>query len=148
MAKFQTIFVTGGAGYIGSHCVVELLEAGYDVVACDNFANSVNGEKGTAPSLERVEEITGKKVTFYQCDLLDYERLDKIFSQVFLQIMSNLRSLFISSFIHKKMQHKVDCVIHFAAMKAVGESMEVPLLYYKNNVVGTINLLEVNSSFS
>ncbi|KAK4025567.1 hypothetical protein OUZ56_014629 [Daphnia magna] len=120
MAKFQTIFVTGGAGYIGSHCVVELLEAGYDVIACDNFANSVNGEKGTAPSLERVEKITGKKVTFYQCDLLDYERLDKIFSQ-----------------------HKIDCVIHFAAMKAVGESMEVPLLYYKNNVVGTINLLEV-----
>jgi UDP-glucose 4-epimerase len=82
MAKFQTIFVTGGAGYIGSHCVVELLEAGYEVIACDNFANSVNGEKGTAPSLERVEEITGKKVTFYQCDLLDYERLNKIFSQV------------------------------------------------------------------
>ena len=83
MAKFQNIFVTGGAGYIGSHCVVELLEAGYEVIACDNFTNSVNGEKGTAPSLERVEEITGKKVTFYQCDLLDYERLDKIFSQVF-----------------------------------------------------------------
>ncbi|XP_057367808.1 UDP-glucose 4-epimerase-like isoform X2 [Daphnia carinata] len=123
MAKFQTIFVTGGAGYIGSHCVVELLEAGYEVIACDNFANSVNGEKGTAPSLERVEKITGKKVTFYQCDLLDYERLDKIFSQ-----------------------HKIDCVIHFAAMKAVGESMEVPLLYYKNNVVGTINLLEVMKS--
>lgn len=120
MAKFQTIFVTGGAGYIGSHCVVELLEAGYEVIACDNFANSVNGEKGTAPSLERVEEITGKKVTFYQCDLLDCERLNKIFSQ-----------------------HKIDCVIHFAAMKAVGESMEVPLIYYKNNVVGTINLLEV-----
>lgn len=120
MTKFQTIFVTGGAGYIGSHCVVELLEAGYKVVACDNFANSVNGEQGTAPSLERVEEITGKKVTFYQCDLLNYESLDKIFSE-----------------------HKIDCVIHFAAMKAVGESMEVPLLYYKNNVVGTINLLEV-----
>lgn len=87
MAKFQTIFVTGGAGYIGSHCVVELLEAGYEVIACDNFANSVaDGEKGTAPSLERVEEITGKKVTFYQCDLLDYERLDKIFSQVLLHL--------------------------------------------------------------
>ena len=83
MAKFQTIFVTGGAGYIGSHCVVDLLDAGYDVIACDNFANSV-GEKGTAPSLERVEEITGKKVTFYPCDLLDYERLDKIFSQVLI----------------------------------------------------------------
>lgn len=123
MSKFETIFVTGGAGYIGSHCVVELLEAGYQVIACDNFANSVNGEEGTATSLERVEEITGKKVTFYQCDLLDYARLDKIFDQ-----------------------HKIDCVIHFAAMKAVGESMEVPLLYYKNNVVGTINLLEVMKS--
>lgn len=82
MEKFQTIFVTGGAGYIGSHCVVELLEAGYEVIACDNFANAVNDEEGTAPSLQRVEEITGKKVTFYRCDLLDYERLDKIFSQV------------------------------------------------------------------
>lgn len=82
MAKFQTIFVTGGAGYIGSHCVVELLEAGYQVIACDNFANAVNGEEGSAPSLQRVEEITGKKVTFYQCDLLDYSRLNKIFSQV------------------------------------------------------------------
>jgi len=120
MPKFTNIFVTGGAGYIGSHSVVELLEAGYQVIACDNFTNSVNGEEGHAPSLQRVEEITGKKVIFYQCDLLDYARLDKIFTQ-----------------------HKIDCVIHFAAMKAVGESMEVPLLYYKNNVVGTINLLEV-----
>ena len=84
MPKFTNIFVTGGAGYIGSHSVVELLEAGYQVIACDNFTNSVNGEEGHAPSLQRVEEITGKKVIFYQCDLLDYARLDKIFTQVCL----------------------------------------------------------------
>ncbi|GLH06219.1 UDP-glucose 4-epimerase, partial [Gryllus bimaculatus] len=120
MAKWKTVFVTGGAGYIGSHCIVELLDAGYDVIAIDNFANCVNDPKGEAPSLKRVEQITGKKVTFYPCDLLDKARLAKIFSE-----------------------HEIDCVIHFAAMKAVGESMQVPLLYYKNNIVGTINLLEV-----
>ncbi|XP_069681604.1 UDP-glucose 4-epimerase-like isoform X2 [Periplaneta americana] len=120
MSNWKTVFVTGGAGYIGSHCIVELLEAGYDVITVDNFANSVNGEQGEAPSLKRVENITGKNVTFYKCDLLDKPHLIKIFSE-----------------------HKIDCVIHFAAMKAVGESMQDPLLYYKNNLVGTINLLEV-----
>nr|CAD7587643.1 unnamed protein product [Timema genevievae] len=120
MSAWSTVFVTGGAGYIGSHCIVELLEAGYSVVAVDNFTNSVNGQGGEAPSLKRVEQITGKTVTFYQCDLLDKPRLNKIFCE-----------------------HKIDCVIHFAAMKAVGESMQVPLLYYKNNIIGTINLLEV-----
>nr|CAD7455638.1 unnamed protein product [Timema tahoe] len=120
MSAWSTVFVTGGAGYIGSHCIVELLEAGYSVVAVDNFTNSVNGQGGEAPSLKRVEKITGKTVTFYQCDLLDKPRLNKIFCE-----------------------HKIDCVIHFAAMKAVGESMQVPLLYYKNNIIGTINLLEV-----
>lgn len=120
MPSWKTVFVTGGAGYIGSHCIVELLDAGYSVIAVDNFANSVNGECGEAPSLQRVERITGKAVTFYQCDLLDKPRLEEIFGE-----------------------HKIDCVIHFAAMKAVGESMQVPLLYYKNNIVGTINLLEV-----
>ena len=86
-------------GYIGSHCVVELLEAGYEVIACDNFANSVNGEEGTAPSLERVEEITGKKVTFYQCDLLDCERLNKIFSQVYTVLISNFVIITFYSFL-------------------------------------------------
>jgi UDP-glucose 4-epimerase len=85
----HTVFVTGGAGYIGSHCIVSLLEAGYDVIAIDNFANSVS-EKGAdgahkAPSLERVQQITGKSLKFLQCDLLDVESLRKIFSQVFLQ---------------------------------------------------------------
>ncbi|PSN44463.1 UDP-glucose 4-epimerase [Blattella germanica] len=125
MSSWSTVFVTGGAGYIGSHCIVELLEAGYSVIAVDNFANSVNGEQGDAPSLKRVEQITGKTVTFYQCDLLDKPRLEQIFND-----------------------HKIDCVIHFAAMKAVGESMQVPLLYYKNNIVGTINLLEVMKAHS
>ncbi|KAJ9577655.1 hypothetical protein L9F63_005735, partial [Diploptera punctata] len=120
MTNWNTVFVTGGAGYIGSHCIVELLEAGYQVIAVDNFANSVNGQQGEAPSLKRVEQITGKKITFYQCDLLDKPRLEQIFNE-----------------------HTIDCVIHFAAMKAVGESMQVPLLYYKNNMIGTINLLEV-----
>jgi len=115
----KTVFVTGGAGYIGSHCCVELLNAGYNVIAIDNFTNCVETKDGSAPALKRVEKITGKPVTFYKCDLLDGERLTKIFTQ-----------------------HKVDCVIHFAAMKAVGESMQLPLQYYKNNLIGTINLLE------
>ncbi|CAH0773217.1 unnamed protein product [Bemisia tabaci] len=119
MSQWRTVFVTGGAGYIGSHCIVELLNAGYDVIAIDNFANSVPGN-GKAPSLNRVERITGKKLTFYRCDLLDRVALEDVFSK-----------------------HHIDCVIHFAAMKAVGESMENPLLYYKNNLIGVINLLEV-----
>ncbi|XP_075215500.1 UDP-glucose 4-epimerase-like isoform X1 [Lycorma delicatula] len=123
MAKWENVFVSGGAGYIGSHCIVELLNAGYNVIAVDNFANSVNGN-GEAPSLKRVEQITGKPVTFYQCDLLDKAALEDVFSK-----------------------HKISCVIHFAAMKAVGESMQVPLLYYKNNLIGTINLLEVMKQY-
>ena len=87
--KFETIFVTGGAGYIGSHCVVELLEAGYQVIACDNFSNSVGSsstedknDNKLPPSLERVEELTGKKITFYSCDLVNYQQLENIFRQV------------------------------------------------------------------
>lgn len=77
----KTVFVTGGAGYIGSHCIVELLQAGYNVVAVDNFTNSVC-EDGEAPSLKRVEMITGKPVTFYQCDLLNKAKLREIFLKV------------------------------------------------------------------
>jgi UDP-glucose 4-epimerase len=115
----KLVFVTGGAGFIGSHCVLSLLEAGYDVVAIDNFANSVaDGEKAAA--LERVEELTGKTITFYHVDLLDRSALEDIFKK-----------------------HKIDVVIHFAAMKAISESMKEPMLYYENNIMGTINLLSV-----
>lgn len=120
MAQFQTVFVTGGAGYIGSHTIVELLNAGYEVIVIDNFINSVDEPSGESAALKRVETITGKSITFYKCDLLDRNALFDIFEK-----------------------HKIDCVIHFAAIKAVGESMEYPLLYYKNNLVGMLNLLEV-----
>ncbi|XP_064476634.1 UDP-glucose 4-epimerase-like [Ornithodoros turicata] len=116
----KTVFVTGAAGFIGSHTVTELLRAGYRVIAIDNFANAVPGEDGHAASLTRAEQLTGRSITFYQCDLLEKPELTKIFSK-----------------------HKIDFVIHFAAMKAVGESMQKPLFYYKNNIVSTINLLEV-----
>lgn len=79
--RWEQVFVTGGAGYIGSHCIVELINAGYKVIAIDNFANSVNGN-GEAPSLKRVEKITGQKVIFYQCDLLDKNSLEEIFKNV------------------------------------------------------------------
>lgn len=78
----KTVLVTGGAGYIGSHCVVTLQEAGYDVVALDNFTNSVNGNDDESLALKRVEEITGRKVVFYRCDLLDRDALEKIFRNV------------------------------------------------------------------
>lgn len=108
------ILVTGGAGYIGSHTCVELLEAGYDVVVVDNLYNA------SPKSLERVKEITGKDLTFYQADILDEEALDKIFDK-----------------------EKVDGVIHFAGLKAVGESVAKPLEYYKNNITGTLILCDV-----
>lgn len=120
MMQFQTVLVTGGAGYIGSHTIIELLNAGYEVIVLDNFVNSVNELNGESAALKRVETITGKKITFYKCDLLDKNNIFDIFEK-----------------------HKVDCVIHFAAIKAVGESMEHPLLYYKNNLIGMLNLLEV-----
>lgn len=80
----KTVLVTGGAGYIGSHCVVTLQEAGYDVIALDNFANSVNGDRNESLALKRVEEVTGKTVTFYKCDLLDTDYMEKIFRNVSL----------------------------------------------------------------
>ncbi len=108
------ILVTGGAGYIGSHTCVELLNKDYDVVVVDNLYNS--SEK----SLNRVMEITGKQLTFYNVDILDYDGLNRVFDI-----------------------EKVDCVIHFAGLKAVGESVEKPLEYYQNNIVGTLNLCDV-----
>ena len=110
----MTILVTGGAGYIGTHTDVELLNKGYDVVVVDNLSNS------SPKAIERVKEITGKDVAFYQGDVRDKALLDKIFSE-----------------------HKIDWVIHFAGLKAVGESCEKPLEYYNNNLYGTLVLLEV-----
>ena len=108
------ILVTGGAGFIGSHTVVELLNAGYDAVVLDNLSNSC--EK----SLERVEQITGKKVPFYKADILDRAALEEVFSK-----------------------EKIDAVIHFAGLKAVGESVAKPWEYYENNIGGTLTLVDV-----
>lgn len=110
----MAILVTGGAGFIGSHTVVELQNAGYDVVVLDNLCNA--SEK----SLERVEKITGKKVTFYQADIRDKEAMNRIFEK-----------------------ETIDSCIHFAGLKAVGESVHKPLEYYENNISGTLNLLDV-----
>jgi UDP-glucose 4-epimerase len=107
----QTILVTGGTGYIGSHTVLQLLEAGQQVVILDNYSNS------SSESLTRVEKITGKKATLYEGDIRDSELLNEIFSK-----------------------HEIDGVIHFAGLKAVGESVALPLKYYENNVYGTLNL--------
>ncbi len=118
MGMNKTILVTGGAGYIGTHTCVELLESGYQVVVYDNLSNS----KYT--SLERVQEITGKSLTFIKDDLLDKPALEKVFQQ-----------------------HTINAVIHFAGLKAVGESVSMPIEYYHNNVGGTLNLLKVMKQF-
>jgi len=107
------IFVTGGAGYIGSHTVVELLIQGYDVIVADNFANS------KPEAVKRIKELAGRDFPFYEADIRDGLQLDRIFSE-----------------------HDIDCVIHFAGLKAVGESVEKPLEYYDNNLNSTIALCE------
>lgn len=109
----MAILVTGGAGYIGSHTLVELLNADKQVVVLDNLVNS------SAKSLERVEQITGKSVSFYQGDVLDRALLQQIFQQ-----------------------HSIDSVIHFAGLKAVGESVQKPIEYYMNNVTGSLVLID------
>ena len=110
----MSILVTGGAGFIGSHTVVELQDAGYDVVVLDNLSNS--SEK----SLERVSAITGKPVTFYKADILDREALEEIFAK-----------------------EDITACIHFAGLKAVGESVAKPWEYYENNIAGTLTLVDV-----
>lgn len=110
----MAVLVTGGAGYIGSHTCVELLNEGYEVVVIDNLSNT------SVKSLERVQEITGKKLTFYKNDLLDRDGLDEIFRK-----------------------ENIDSVIHIAALKAVGESVAKPLEYYYNNITGTLILCDV-----
>ena len=114
----MSILVTGGAGYIGSHTVIELQNAGYDVIVCDNLCNS------SKKSLERVEQITGKSVKFYLADILDAEAMTKIFQE-----------------------NKIDSVIHFAGLKAVGESVAKPWEYYNNNITGTLVLVDVMKKF-
>lgn len=114
----MAILVTGGAGYIGSHTCVELLSAGYDVVVIDNFYNS------RKESLNRVAEITGKEFKFYECDIRDEDGLTEVFTK-----------------------EKIEAVIHFAGLKAVGESCRLPLEYYENNVGGTITLCRVMKKF-
>lgn len=108
------ILVTGGAGYIGSHTCVELLNEGYDIVVVDNLSNS------KTESLKRVEELTGKSIKFYEVDVLDKEGLEKVFSE-----------------------NDIEAVIHFAGLKAVGESVQIPLKYYHNNITSTFILCEV-----
>ena len=110
----KSILVTGGAGYIGSHTCVELLQEGYEIIVVDNLCNS------KIESLKRIEKITGKSLQFYEVDIRDKPALTEVFAN-----------------------HAIDAVIHFAGLKAVGESCERPLLYYQNNVSGTLTLAEV-----
>ena len=107
------ILVTGGAGFIGSHTVVELLNVGYDVVIMDNFSNS------KPEALNRIRQITGKEFGFYEADMLDSKAMDRIFEE-----------------------NKIDAVIHFAGLKAVGESVQKPVEYYHNNITGTLLLID------
>lgn len=114
----ETILVTGGSGFIGSHTVVELQNKGYDVIVMDNLSNSCR------ESLRRVEKITGKEVKFYETDIRDAEGTERIFKE-----------------------NKIDAVIHFAGLKAVGESCKIPLKYYDNNIGGTVTLLQTMQKF-
>lgn len=114
MNEKQKILLTGGAGYIGSHTCVEMLNAGYDIVVVDNLCNS------SEESLKRIEQLTGKPVAFYQTDILDASALNRIFHE-----------------------HSISAVVHFAGLKAVGESVEKPVAYYQNNICGTISLCKV-----
>ena len=109
----KKILLAGGAGYIGSHTAVELLSAGYDVVIADNYSNSC------PEAVKRVEEITGRSVKAYEVDIKDREALEKVFAE-----------------------NSIDAVIHFAGLKAVGESVSKPVLYYRNNIDTTLSLLE------
>lgn len=115
----MNVLLTGGAGYIGTHTCIELINAGHTVVVADNFSNS------SPKAIERVEEITGKKIPLYNIDVCDAEALDKLFAE-----------------------NKIDAVIHFAGLKAVGESCEIPVAYYRNNLDSTLALLEVMKKYS
>ena len=107
----MAVLLTGGAGYIGSHTAVELCDAGYDVVIADNFSNS------SPVAVSRVESITGKKIRLYTVDVCDKPAMARVFAE-----------------------NKIDSVVHFAGLKAVGESVRVPLAYYRNNIDSTLTL--------
>ena len=110
----KKILVTGGAGYIGSHTVIKLLESNYKVIVVDNLSNS------SKSSIEKIKQITNKELEFYKYDIRDFNKIKSIFDK-----------------------HNIDSVIHFAGLKAVGESVENPIIYYSNNVCGTCNLLKI-----
>ena len=112
------ILVTGGTGYIGSHTCVELINSGYEVVIVDNLYNS------SIDVLDKIRQITGVKPVFYEIDILDKENLEKVFHE-----------------------NQIDAVIHFAGYKAVGESIEIPLTYYENNISGSINLYQLMKKY-
>lgn len=114
----MNILLTGGAGYIGSHTCIELISAGHTVVIADNLCNS------SKEAVSRVEEITGAKIPFYEIDVCDGDKLSAVFEE-----------------------NKIDSVIHFAGLKAVGESCEIPLRYYRNNIDSTLTLLEVMKKY-
>jgi len=130
----KTILVTGGGGYIASHCILQLLLEDFNVIAVDNFINCIKdvhdsgkiskkqivGPKALPESLVRVQKLTNKSLIFYPADLTKKDSLREVFSQ-----------------------HSIDCVIHFAALKAVGESCRLPLMYYGNNITGSANIMEV-----
>ncbi|RRD94537.1 UDP-glucose 4-epimerase GalE [Clostridiales bacterium COT073_COT-073] len=114
----MAILVTGGAGYIGTHTCIELIRAGYEVIVYDNFSNS------SPEAVRRTEEIVGQKITLIEGDILDKARMQKVFAE-----------------------NKIDSVIHFAGLKAVGESVGIPVKYYHNNITGTLLLLEVMQEY-
>lgn len=114
----MSVLVTGGSGYIGSHTCVELLNAGFDIVVLDNFSNS------SPKSLDRVRELTNKDFPVYECDIRDFDGLCRVFEN-----------------------EKIDSVIHFAGLKAVGESTEIPMTYYENNISGTLTLCKAMEKY-
>ena len=114
-----TILVTGGSGYIGSHAVIELLDKGHEVIILDNLSNS------SINVISQLGDLSKKEIVFENCDLSDENALEKVFSS-----------------------HKVDLVIHFAGLKSVAESVQKPITYFENNVVGTVNLLKMMKKFS
>ena len=115
----KKILLAGGAGYIGSHTAVELLNSGYEVIIADNYSNSC------PEAVRRVEEITGKSIKTYEVDIRDRQKLENVFTE-----------------------NQIDAVIHFAGLKAVGESVEKPVLYYRNNIDTTLSLLECMEKFN